>query len=51
MIANHARLAETLDPNPAHRAVYDELFGVYRQAYGALKPFFEPLARAAGTSH
>jgi xylulokinase len=42
------RVAETLEPQPAHHTVHDELFGVYRQAYGALKPFFEPLGRAAG---
>jgi xylulokinase len=39
-------VGEGLEPNPATRATYDELFGVYRAAYGALKPFFEPLARA-----
>jgi xylulokinase len=40
-------IAQVFDPNPALRGVYDELFAVYRAAYGALKPFFEPLARAA----
>jgi ribulose kinase len=41
------QVAEVLDPQPAHRAVYDELFAVYAGAYTALKPFFAPLARAA----
>jgi xylulokinase len=35
-----------LEPDQALRAVYDDLFGVYRAAYPALKPLFEPLARA-----
>jgi xylulokinase len=41
------QVGEVLEPNPAVRSTYDELFGVYRAAYGALKPFFEPLGRAA----
>jgi xylulokinase len=40
-------IAEVVEPNASLRGVYDTLFGVYRAAYGALKPFFEPLARAA----
>jgi xylulokinase len=40
------QVAEILEPEPAHRAVHDELFGVYQAAYTALKPFFGPLARA-----
>jgi xylulokinase len=40
-------VGEVLQPNPAQRGVYDELFGVYRAAYGALQPFFAPLGRAA----
>lgn len=44
------QVAEVLEPQPAHRAVYDELFGLYAAAYPALKPFFEPLARAAAQS-
>jgi len=39
------QVGEVLEPNRAHRAMYDELFGVYRAAYGALRPFFEPLGR------
>jgi sugar (pentulose or hexulose) kinase len=42
------QVAEVLDPQPVTRGVYDELFSVYVAAYPALKPFFEPLARAAG---
>jgi xylulokinase len=41
------QVAEVLEPDPAHRAVYDDLFSLYEPAYQALKPFFEPLARAA----
>jgi xylulokinase len=44
------RVDYQLEPNTAHRGVYDELFGVYRDAYAALKPFFEPLGRAARAS-
>ena len=40
-------VGEVLAPNAAHRAVYDELFGIYRDAYGALKPLFGRLGRAA----
>jgi xylulokinase len=40
-------LGEILEPNRAHRAVYDELFLIYRDAYTALKPLFLPLGRAA----
>jgi xylulokinase len=42
--ATMVQVGEVLEPNPAHRAIYDELFGVYRQAYPALKPFFGPLS-------
>jgi xylulokinase len=41
------QVAEVLEPDRAHRAVYDELFGIYRDAYTALKPLFLPLGRAA----
>jgi xylulokinase len=44
------RIGAVLEPNPAHRAVYDELFGVYRDAYCALEPLFGPLGRAAALS-
>jgi len=43
-------VGETLEPNPSHHAVYDELFGVYRDAYAALRPFNAPLRRAAQLS-
>jgi xylulokinase len=39
------QVGEVLEPNPDARVIYDELFGVYREAYGALKPLFEPLRR------
>jgi xylulokinase len=44
------QVGEILEPNRAHRAVYDELFGIYRDAYPALKPLFGPLGRAASIS-
>jgi xylulokinase len=37
------QVSQVLEPNPAHRAVYDNLFGVYRDAYTALKPLFPRL--------
>jgi xylulokinase len=44
------QIGEVLEPNPSHRQVYDELFGVYRDAYPALKPLFGPLGHAAALS-
>jgi xylulokinase len=44
------QVGEVLEPNSSHRAVYDELFGVYESAYGALKPLFGPLGHAASLS-
>ncbi len=44
------RIAEVLQPNLAHQPVYDELFGIYRDAYPALKPLFGPLGHAAALS-
>jgi xylulokinase len=41
------QVGEVLEPRLAHRQVYDELFGVYQAAYGALKPFYPALSRAA----
>jgi xylulokinase len=41
------QVGEVLEPNVSRRAVYDELFGVYQAAYGALKPLFPALGRAA----
>jgi xylulokinase len=41
------QVTEVLEPRKAHRQVYDDLFGVYQAAYGALKPLFPSLTRAA----
>ncbi|HEV7663399.1 MAG TPA: FGGY-family carbohydrate kinase [Chloroflexota bacterium] len=41
------QVGEVLEPRLVHRQVYDELFGVYQAAYGALKPLFPALSRAA----
>jgi xylulokinase len=40
----------TLEPDPGNRRTYDMLFSVYRDAYSALRPFFEPLATASRLS-
>jgi xylulokinase len=39
-----ARTVETIAPNPAHRALYDELFGLYKQTQRALAPIAHALA-------
>jgi xylulokinase len=44
-------VGHVLQPNPANRQVYDDLFGVYQAAYPALRPFFPSLARAARHLH
>lgn len=36
------------EPDPALRPLYDELFGLYRESYRALKPLFSHLAGIAG---
>jgi xylulokinase len=36
-----------LEPDPATRALYDDLFGVYRSLYPATRAFQPALARAA----
>lgn len=38
---------ERLAPDPSKRALYEDLFGVYRGLYPALRPFQPALARAA----
>lgn len=42
------RVAHVLEPQASHRALYDTLFGVYREGYPSLKSLFGPLARASG---
>jgi xylulokinase len=44
------RIERRLAPDPRTRLIYDELFGVYSGAYPALKPFFGPLGRGAGST-
>ncbi|MFO1352523.1 MAG: xylulokinase [Gammaproteobacteria bacterium] len=39
--------SETL-PNPANRAVYEDLYGVYKSLYASLKPSFDALAEIQG---
>ncbi len=38
-------VARRIEPDPATRARYDELFGVYEDLYPALKPSFDALGR------
>lgn len=38
-------LGPPIEPNPANKARYDELFGIYRESYRALKPLFPRLAK------
>ncbi len=45
--ATMVQVGEVLDPRPSTRGTYDQLFGVYREAYAALKPFFEPLRQVS----
>lgn len=40
----YARVAMTIEPDPRHQARLDDLYGVYREAYTALKPLFGQLA-------
>ncbi len=37
------RIERRFDPDPAARGMYDEMFGLYRQAYRSLKPLFPRL--------
>ena len=34
-------VAETIDPNPANRPVYDEAYGAYRRLFNSLGPMFQ----------
>ncbi|MBX3031174.1 MAG: xylulose kinase [Chloroflexi bacterium] len=43
----HARVMEVVEPDVAARARLDDLYGVYREAYGALRPLFTRLARGS----
>lgn len=40
------RMGRVYEPDPSTRALYDDLFGVYRAAYEALKPVFGRLESA-----
>lgn len=40
-------VGEVLEPRLAHRAIYDDLFGLYCASYKALKPLYPALTRAA----
>ena len=33
-------VAKTIDPNPAHRAAYDQAYGAYRRLFNSLRPMF-----------
>lgn len=47
-IERFIELADIVEPDPAHRAVYDETFAIYRELYNRLKPTFRriPTSRA-----
>jgi xylulokinase len=42
------KIGRRYEPDPATKGIYDELFGVYRSAYEALKPVFRALEGASG---
>ncbi|MFN8520298.1 MAG: FGGY-family carbohydrate kinase [Chloroflexota bacterium] len=44
--ARYARVAATIEPDPLREARLDDLYAVYRDAYGALKPLFGRLGSA-----
>lgn len=48
-VAAMTRVAETRDPDPAARAVYDDLYrSVYRRLYDRLRPLYEEIRRITG---
>jgi xylulokinase len=42
--AQQARVVETIDPDPAHLAFYDDLAAIYLDSYTALAPIYRRLA-------
>lgn len=40
----YARVESTVRPDETHRARLDDLYGIYREAYGALRPLFGRIA-------
>ena len=42
---NWARVANVVEPNPEHRALYDELYGLYTSLYPATRDHMHALAR------
>jgi len=48
-VASMTRIAETRDPDPATRALYDDLYrGVYLRLYERLKPLYAEIRRVTG---
>jgi sugar (pentulose or hexulose) kinase len=48
-VASMTRVAETRDPDPASRAMYDDLYrSVYLRLYERLKPLYEDIRRITG---
>jgi sugar (pentulose or hexulose) kinase len=48
-VATMTRVAETREPDPANRALYDDLYrGVYLRLYERLKPLYEEIRRITG---
>jgi xylulokinase len=44
-VAAAVATGEVVNPQPEAQKVYDELYGLYRQLYGTLKPTFNALAQ------
>jgi xylulokinase len=42
-LGGRVEIARTFEPNPRHRAIYDELFGEFLQAYRRNKGIFRRL--------
>ena len=46
-----AHQRESVAPDPAAQARYDDLYAVYQRFYPAVKDLFAPLAAAADAGH
>jgi xylulokinase len=40
-----AKMGAVFEPDPANKAIYDEMFGLYRESYRGLRHVFEGLSR------
>jgi xylulokinase len=46
---SHVSLGKTFEPEAGSRALYDDLFGLYRKSYSALRRIFESLGNISGS--